>query len=94
MIVVMKVKKDFTSRVVAGLDVPQETLCNIPVGQFRGKGEFTLENHKGILAYEKDLIRIAVHRGVVVIRGRDLLIVHMRQGCLRIRGIIHMIELE
>lgn len=94
MIVVMKMKKDFASRMTTGLDFPGEALCNTPMGTFHGKGEFTLENHSGILIYEKDHIHIAVKRGTVVIRGRDLTIANMTPGYLRIKGIITMIELE
>ena len=94
MIVVMNMKKDFGRRIAAGLDVPAEALCNIPVGSFRGKEEFYLENHCGILSYEEDAISIAVPRGTVILRGRELSIANMRRRSLCIRGIITMIELE
>ena len=76
------------------LDLPGETLCNAPIGLFRGKGEFTIENHCGVLIYESDHIHIAVKRGTVVIRGRNLTIANMTPGCLRIKGVITVIELE
>ncbi len=87
-------KKDLTRRITVGLDVPAETLCNIPVGTFRGKEEFCVENHCGILAYGEDCIRIAVKRGNVVIHGRKLTIANMSRRTLCVRGVITMIELE
>ena len=94
MIVVMIVKKEFSIRMAKGLNIPSETVCNVPVGTFRGKGELLLENHCGIQIYEKEHIRIAVKRGAVVIRGRNLTITNMSPTALRIKGVITVIELE
>lgn len=87
-------KKVLTRKLVEGIRVPPETFQEIPVGTFRGKGEFLLENHRGILAYREDLISIAVKRGTVLIHGRDLLIANMNRKNLCVRGMITMIELE
>ena len=94
MMVVMKMKKQLTQAIATGLDVPSETLCDLPVGTFRGKEELTIENHRGILGYSGELIQIAVKRGNLLIHGRNLTIVHMSSRCLKIRGTISCIELE
>lgn len=90
----MKMKKDLTRTIAAGLDIPGETLSSMPVGTFRGKGELSIENHKGVIAYSSDCIQIAVDRGTVVVQGRDLTIAVMRKDALTIRGVIRIIELE
>ena len=94
MMVVMKMKKQFSQAIAAGLDLPSETLSDLPVGTFRGKGELTIENHRGILGYSGELIQIAVKGGSILIHGRDLTIVHMSRRCLRIKGTITCMELE
>ncbi len=93
MMVVMKMKKQLTRAIAAGLDVPSETLCNQPVVTFRGKEDVTVENHRGIIGYADDLIQIAVKPGSIMIRGRDLTIIHMSRRCLRIKGTITCIEM-
>lgn len=90
----MKMKKELSRTIAAGLDVPPETLCNLPMGTFRGKGELCVENHCGVLAYSHDCIRIAVKRGGVTVSGRDLTIAAMSRSLVRIRGVITVIELE
>ncbi len=94
MMMVMNLKKDFGSLLTSALDLPGETMERLPMGTFRGKEEISLENHRGILSYEKEEIRIAVKRGAVVIRGRDLVISIMSKTRLQIRGTITIIELE
>lgn len=87
-------KKDLTRSIAGRLDIPPEILSSVPVGTFRGKGELSMENHKGILAYSHDAIRIAVARGAVVVRGRELTIAAMGKDRLVIKGVISLIELE
>lgn len=92
--VVMKMKKQIRQSLAAGLDIPPETMCDLPVGTFRGRGELCVENHRGILAYSAELIQVAVKRGSVLVHGRNLTIANMSRRCLCIRGNITMIELE
>ncbi len=87
-------KKQFRQTIAKGLDLPPETLCDLPVGTFRGRGELSLENHRGILGYSGELIQVSVKGGSVLIHGRDLTIANMSRRCLCIRGTVTCIELE
>lgn len=93
MIMVMNMKKQWNKAITAGLDIPSETLCRQAVVIFRGKEEVTIENHRGILGYEEDLIQVAVRAGYILIHGGDLQIVHMSKSCLRITGTISSMEM-
>lgn len=90
----MNLKKDFGRKLTSSLDLPRETLECLSIGTFRGKEEICLENHSGILSYDRDMIRIGMKRGSIVVRGRDLIITGMSKNCLQINGTITMIELE
>ena len=92
--VVMKMKKDLKQTIAQGLNLPPETFTSLPLGTFRGKEELSIENHRGILAYSGDMIRIALHRGSVMVQGRDLIIASMGKDRLVIRGVLRLIELE
>ncbi len=94
MMVVMKMKKQLTRAIANGLDIPSEALCDLPVGILRGKGELTVENHRGIIGYSADLIHVALKDGGILVHGRDLTIVNMTRRCLRIKGRITCMELE
>ena len=87
-------KKQLTQAIATGLDIPSETLCDLPVAILRGSGDLTVENHRGILGYSGELIHVAHKGGSLLIYGRDLTIVNMARRCLRIKGRITCIELE
>lgn len=93
MIVVMNMKKQLNKAIAAGLDIPSETLCRQAVVTFHGKEEVTVENHRGILGYDENLIQIAVRAGYILIHGGNLQIVHMSKNCLRITGTISSMEM-
>ena len=92
--VVMKMKKELSRMITGGLNVPTETLSALPLGTFRGREALSIENHKGIIAYDSDCIRICVQGGAVVVHGRDLTIASMGKDLLSIKGAIRIIELE
>ena len=94
MISVMSMSKAWTERIPQALDLPPEALCDTAVGIIRGTNHFSLEHHKGILAYSDECIRIEVKRGTVVVHGRDLTIASMDRRCIRLKGTITAIELE
>ena len=86
--------KEFAQSIARGLHLPSETLSTMPLCTLRGKESLTIENHRGIIAYCGETIRIAVDRGSIVVYGRDLIIAVMRKDCLTVQGIIRSVELE
>lgn len=94
MFAVMKMKKEFAHTVGESLSLPPETIAEVPLTSLRGKRSVCIENHRGILAYTDECVKVAVKRGSISVFGTHLTIARMTRGCLEIRGHIRSIELE
>lgn len=81
-------------RVAKTLDLPQDIVLNIPRITLTGKIAVFLENHKGIVEYSSELVRVNTPIGTVVIRGEDLLIKTIIADEITIEGKIRSVELE
>ena len=55
-------------------DFPAEILTGVPVIEIKGDTETVVINHRGILSYQEDAVRIASGLGPICIRGKDLVI--------------------
>jgi sporulation protein YqfC len=54
------------------LELPQEIMLNLPQVSLVGNDYFRIENHRGIIEYRPDLIRINTSKGEVAVRGQKL----------------------
>ncbi len=68
----MGIKRNMAER----LELPKEVLLDLPLFTMMGREEITIENHKGILSYSEESIRIGTKVGVCAISGKDL---HLKQ---------------
>ncbi len=59
-----------------------------------GCGHLSIENLRGLLEYSEDCISVALKKGRVSIRGRELSLSAMEGNSLVIRGKIQSVELE
>ena len=76
-------KKVFVEKIGERLSIPAETMGLFPYVEIRGQRSVSIENHKGILQYKDDEIRVSVKNGTITIRGAALKI-----GCLNHRHIV------
>lgn len=53
-------------------ELPQEIVLNLPQIALVGNNYFRIENHRGIIEYRPDLIRINTSKGEVAVRGQNL----------------------
>ncbi|MBQ8108818.1 MAG: YabP/YqfC family sporulation protein [Clostridia bacterium] len=58
-----------------------------------GNKRLLVENHRGILAFSDDLVRLATAGGDLCVTGRHLTLQDVRQGALIIHGSIRRLEL-
>lgn len=54
------------------LEIPKDLVLNLPKITVIGAREVYLENHRGIMEYREDLLRVNVARGYLEIRGANL----------------------
>ena len=53
---------------------PKELLFNLPRVTLIGSVQLYLENHKGIIEYSSDILRLKIRDGEIIIRGKNLTI--------------------
>lgn len=79
----IKKGKDF---IVQKADLPIEVILDVPKITIVGYKEITIENHKGILSFDKLLIRINSKLGPIKIEGMGLEILYIGTYTVTISG--------
>lgn len=73
------------------LDLPKELLLDYPLTSFIGNEELMIQNHKGIIEYTSEVIRVKTKIGPLKIEGKHLYINKMSPETLIITGIIRLL---
>lgn len=86
-------RKETLSRALAEfLEIPKDLVLDIPKITMVGRNEFYLENHKGIIEYSTERLRINLSRGFIEIVGSNLEIRALYPDELQIAGTINGIR--
>lgn len=72
--------------IVDKFELPKEVMMNLPRIIILGKEEITIENHKGILSFNSNLVKINSGIGSVIIEGKNFEILFMGGSTLTIGG--------
>ena len=83
----------FFDRVVDQFDLPGEVLGDLPRVTLLGGRRVLVENHKGLLDYGTEEIRIAGKRLTVLVAGDGLKLCAMNPRALLITGDVFRVEL-
>ena len=75
-------------------ELPKELVLDLPRMTMVGNVQFYLENHRGVIAYDQERVRIGVSNGELIIRGRELQIDNLLAEALHIQGIIAGLDYE
>ena len=75
-------------------ELPKEVVLDLPRLTLAGNLQLLVENHRGVIAYKEEELRIGVSNGELVIRGRDLQIKNLFTEELLIKGVIEKLEYE
>ena len=54
------------------MELPKESILNLPLITILGREELFIENYKGIIEYSDETVRISTGIGVLKIEGRGL----------------------
>jgi sporulation protein YqfC len=68
------------------LDIPKELVMNLPRITMVGNLQIVVENHRGILDFTSQEVRVALSRGVVGVSGVNLTLRSMDQDELVVDG--------
>jgi sporulation protein YqfC len=80
------------NKISESLDLPKEVVLDVPNIKAVGDSEVTIENHKGIIEYSKDILRINSSLGIIKLSGENLQIKEISQEDISITGQIYSIE--
>ena len=87
----MKRLRFYAGKVSERLGIAPEIASDIPKVTMRGDNELLIENHKGLIEYSPNNIRIGIQSGVLCIEGADLFLNVMDHDMVVISGRIHHI---
>lgn len=80
------------SRISDSLELPKEVTLNIPIIKVTGKNDIYIENHKGIVEYSSEILRVNSEIGIIKMIGKNLYIKEINKEEIFIIGDIYTIE--
>lgn len=86
-------KERLLERTAQALELPADVVAGLPRVELTGDRELRMENHRGILSYGAEEIRISGGRLIVKVRGEGLELRAMNAGELLITGAIRGVDL-
>jgi len=88
------VKKSYRirERISNTFELPKDIIMDVSKVIIIGTGQITVENHKGIVEYSEELIRVNTGSGIMKLCGRNLAIKTILQEEITITGEITNIE--
>ncbi len=83
-----KVKKSFSEI----LEIPGDVAMDLPKITLVGSVQLLVENHRGIIEYTREVIRVSVIDGEIAIAGENLMLRNILPDELYVEGEIHSIN--
>lgn len=76
------------------INLPSDVILDIPKIIVMGNREITVENHKGIIAFDKEEIKINSRIGAIKIQGSNFEILYIGGSTISISGLFKAIVYE
>lgn len=89
----MKHARTFAQRILTCADFPGEILTGVPAVELKGASEAVILNHRGVVSYDEQEVRIASALGTVAVQGTGLRIRRMNRERIVLNGTIRRVEL-
>ena len=71
---------------VEKLDLPKDVLLDVPKIIVIGRNEVTIENHKGIMLFEREKIKINTNMSPIEIKGSEFEILYIASSTITVSG--------
>lgn len=75
-------------------DLPKDVVLNLPKITIIGNNEITIENHKGIILFESDIIKVNTKVKVINIQGENFEILYIGDSTITISGKFKSVSYE
>ncbi|PKM83068.1 MAG: sporulation protein YqfC [Firmicutes bacterium HGW-Firmicutes-14] len=79
-------KKQFQHRVANILDIPRDLMMDLPKIVLLGDVQVVIENHRGIVVYTSELVKVNTTLGELEITGLDLSLKNILPDELMLEG--------
>lgn len=81
-------------KILNKLDFPRDIALDLPKIIVIGNREITIENHKGIMAFETNMVKINSRIGAIIIKGENFEILFIGETSITISGTFSGISYE
>lgn len=81
-------------KILSKLDFPSDISLDLPRIIVIGNREITIENHKGIIFFETNMVKINSRIGAIIINGENFEILFIAETSITISGIFKGISYE
>lgn len=81
-------------KIAQKLDLPKDIILDIPKISILGDREITIENHKGIALFERNIIKIKTKTTPIEIKGENFEIVFIAESTITIKGKFNSVVYE
>lgn len=89
---IVKRKEELKENIVDALELPKEIILDLPLITIIGKKEMLIENHKNIIEYNDDRIRLNTSCGILKIEGHKMYLKEITSEKVLIKGVITLLE--
>ncbi len=79
-------KKHFQQQVANFLDIPRDLMMDLPKVVLIGDVQVGIENHRGILVYTPELVRVDTTLGELEVTGLDLVLKNILPDEILVEG--------
>ncbi|MGB9780788.1 MAG: sporulation protein YqfC [Caldanaerobacter sp.] len=86
-------KRSLKENIIEAIDFPKDALLNFPKITIIGKSHLTVENHRGIVEYLPERVRINSTVGIIRIVGENMVINSIMTEVITITGEIKSVEI-
>ncbi|AVP55009.1 sporulation protein YqfC [Clostridium tetani] len=76
------------------LELPRDVLMDLPKIVITGNTEISIENHRGIVVFDENIVKINSRVGLLSIHGRDFEILFLGGKTITLRGVFKSILYE
>ena len=90
----LTLSEEVKRKISDALDLPKDIVLNIPRVTIMGKIAVFIENHKGIIQYSSQRVKVNTPIGIIIVKGEELLIKSILADEITIEGNISALDFE
>lgn len=88
-----RMKRKLHKLTASWLDMPQDVVFELPRLTLIGDRQLYIENHRGVINFTDEVLRLSLSKGELEVRGRELIIRTIWTDEVFVEGVITGIEL-